>query len=99
MKRLCVASKTNEKLFWKLIKGQRSTSQMIAFLVGGNLLTDRNKIREMWADRFESPDTPSNSSNFDNDFYHRVTTRVHDILKTCIENPSGALFEKKYVQD
>ena len=23
----------------------------------------------------------------------RITTRVHNILKTCIEDPSGALFE------
>ena len=93
IKRLCVASETDENLFWKLIKGQRSTSQMIAFLVDGSFLTDRNKIREMWADHFESLGTPSDSSNFDNDFYHRVTTRVHNILKTCIEDPSGALCE------
>ena len=60
---------------------------MNAFLVNGNLLTDKNKIREMWADHFESLGTPFDSSNFDNDFCHSVTTRVHDILKTCIEDP------------
>ena len=64
---------------------------MNAFLVDGNLLTDKNKICEMWADHFESLGTPSDSSNFDNDFYHGVTTRVHDVLKTCIEDPSRAL--------
>ena len=36
------------------MKGQRSTSEMSAFLVDGNLLTDKHKIREMWADHFES---------------------------------------------
>ena len=64
---------------------------MNPFLVDGKLLTDKNRIREMWTDHFESLGTPSDSSNFDNDFYHRVTTRVHDILKICIEDPSGAL--------
>ena len=59
IKRLCVASETDEKLFWKLIKGQRFTSQMSAFLVDGNLLTDKRKISEMWADHFESLGTPS----------------------------------------
>ena len=54
IKRLCVAFETDEKLFWKLINGHRSTSQINAFLVDGNLLIDRNKIREMWADHFES---------------------------------------------
>ena len=66
IKRFCVASETDEKLFWKLIKGQRFTSQMSAFLVDGNILTEKeNKIREMWADHFESLGTPSDSTNFD----------------------------------
>ena len=64
---------------------------MNAVLVDSNLLTDRNKIREMWADHFESLGTPSDSSNFDNEFCYCVTTRVHDILKTCVEDPPGAL--------
>ena len=66
---------------------------MSAFLVDGNLLTDKNKIREMWADHFESLGTPSDSSNFDNGFCHRVTTRIQEILKTCIKDPSGTLCE------
>ena len=74
IKRLCVASETDEKLFWKLINGQRSISQLNALLFDGNLLTDRNKIREMWADHFESLGTTSDSSNFDNEFCHLVTT-------------------------
>ena len=41
---------------------------MSAFLVDGNLLTDKNKIREMWADHFESLGTPSDSSNLAMDF-------------------------------
>ena len=47
----------------------------------------------MWADHFESLGTPSDSSNFDSDFCHRVTTGVHDVIRICIEDPSGALCE------
>ena len=61
---------------------------MNAFLVEANLLTDKSKIREMWADHFKSY---FDSSTFDNEFCHRVTTRVHDILKTFTDDHSGAL--------
>ena len=50
IKDLCNAADCNEKLFWKLLKGQKSFSKMSVFLVNGNLLTDRNLIRDMWAD-------------------------------------------------
>ena len=43
--KLCVAADSNEKLFWKLLKGQRSTTQMNAFLIDGKLITDKNDIR------------------------------------------------------
>ena len=43
IKRLCAAPDTDEKSFWKLMNGQRSTSQMNVFLVDGNLLTDKTK--------------------------------------------------------
>ena len=82
LKDFVAASETDKNLFWKLINGQQSTSRMNAFLVDGNLLTDRNKIREMWAENFESLGTTSDSSNFDNDSCHRVTARVHDVLQT-----------------
>ena len=54
IKSLCNAADCNEKLFWKLLKDQKSFSKMNAFLVNGNLLTDRNVIRDMWADHFEA---------------------------------------------
>ena len=41
IKNLCNAADCNEKLFWKLLKGQKSFSKMSAFLVNGNLLSDR----------------------------------------------------------
>ena len=50
IKKLCNAASTDEKLLWKLLKGQRSSSQMSSFLVDGKLITDKKQIREMWAD-------------------------------------------------
>ena len=47
IKNLCNAADCNEKLFWKLLKGQKSLSKISAFLVNGNLLTDRNLICDM----------------------------------------------------
>ena len=59
IRKLCHATESNEKLFWKLVKSQRSSSQMSAFLVNGDLLTDKKAIRAMWADHFEALGTPS----------------------------------------
>ena len=53
VKKLCAAAETDEKLFWKLLKGQRFSSQMSAFLVNGAFITEENDIRDMWADHFE----------------------------------------------
>ena len=47
--KLCNAAESDEKLFWKLLKGQRSSFQMSAFLVEDKLITNKNLIREMWA--------------------------------------------------
>ena len=85
--KLCNAAESDEKLFWKPLKGQRSSSQMSAFLVEDKLITDRNLIREMWVNHFEALGTPSNSENFNSNFL----ASVGDILKLCSEDPSGAL--------
>ena len=89
--KLCSTAESDEKLFWKLLKRQRSTSQMSAFLVKDKLITDKNLIREIWANHFETLGTPSNSENFDSNFLARVTASVEDILKICSEDPAGAL--------
>ena len=88
--KLCNAADSNEKLFWRLLKGQQSTLQMTAFLVDGKLITDKKQIREMWADHFEALGTPSVSVRYDNDFLTRVTTSIKDIFNSCT---SGVLNE------
>ena len=78
IKNLFNAADCNEKLFWKLLKGQKSFSKMSAFLVNGNLLTDRNLIRDMSADHFEALGTPSEIEQFDNAFLNRVVSCIRE---------------------
>ena len=90
VKKLCNAAESDEKLSWKFLKGQRSTSQMSAFLVENKLITDKNLIREMWADHFEALGTPLVTENFDSNFLTCVTASVAGIFKSGVEDPSGA---------
>ena len=78
--KLCNAAESNEKLFWKLIKSQRSSSQMSAFVVNGELLTDKNKIRGMCADHFEELGSPSEIETFDKYFFNKVSDSVREAL-------------------
>ena len=64
---------------------------MSAFLVNGNLLTDRNLIRDMWADHFEALGTPSENEYFDNAFLNCVVPDVREIFDSCANNPFGVL--------
>ena len=68
IKDLCNAANSNENLFWKLIKGQRSSSQISVFLIGGKLITDKNLIRNMCADHFDFLGKPSSNANFYSNF-------------------------------
>ena len=51
--KLCSAAESDEKLFWKLLKGQRPSCQISAFLVKDKLITDKNLIREMWVNHLK----------------------------------------------
>ena len=64
---------------------------MSAFLVNDNLLTDRNLIRDMWADHFEALGTPSENEYFDNTFLNRVVSGVPEIFDSCTNNPFGSI--------
>ena len=64
---------------------------MSAFLVNGNLLTDRNLIRDMWADHFEALATPSENEHFDNAFLNRVVSGVREIFASCKNSPFRVL--------
>ena len=88
-----IAAESNEKLFWKLVKSQRSSSQMCAFLVNGDLLTDKKAIRAMWADHFEALGTPSEIATFDKGFFTKVTDSVREMFSTFVYDPNGILCE------
>ena len=80
IKRLCDASETNEKLFWKLVKSQRSSSQMSAFLVDGKIITDKTDILNMWPDHFETLGTPSDNITYDKSFFQKVSSPVEELF-------------------
>ena len=61
--------------------------------MNNNLLTDRNLIRDMWADHFEALGAPSENEHFDNAFLHRVVSGVREIFASCTNSPFGVLRE------
>ena len=75
------------------MKGQRSSSQISAFLVNGDFITEENDIRDMWADHFEVLGTRTVSLNFDNEFANSISTHIQNIFENCINDPTGALNE------
>ena len=79
--KLCSAADSDEKLFWKLLKGQKSSSQMSTFLVNGSLITDINQIRNMWADHFEALGTLSESATYDNGLPLKFLSMLRRLLK------------------
>ena len=91
--KLCSAADSDEKLFWKLLKGQKSSSQMSAFLVNESLITDINQIRNMWADHFEALGTPSESATYDNGFAAQVSAHVKKTFEACLDDPGVILNE------
>ena len=94
IKRLCDASETNEKLFWKLVKSQRSSSQMSAFLVDGKMITDKTDILNMWADHFETLGTPSDNITYDKSFFQKVSSQVEELFSIFSGNLEGILSEQ-----
>ena len=85
------AAQSNEKLFWKLLKNRKSSSQMSMFLIDGKMITDKNDIREMWAEDFEKLGTPSTNTNFDSVFLDRVSASVQKFVTSCKNDPFGDL--------
>ena len=66
---------------------------MCVFLVNDNLLTDKNLIREMWADHFEALGTPSEDTHFDNGFLDPVAKGGQEIFISYTNYCTGALIQ------
>ena len=46
--------------------------------MNGELLTDKNKIHDMWADHFEALGSPSEIETSDKDFFNKVSASVRE---------------------
>ena len=66
---------------------------MTVSLINGSLLTDKDLIRDMWADHFNILGTPSENDNFDGDFLTSVADTVRELLITFSNDPDGPLCE------
>ena len=86
----CLATETDEKMFWRLLRAHRSSSQMSAFIVNESLITKENDIRHMWAVHFEALGTPTANLNFDNEFADLISTHVQTIFQICNSDYTGA---------
>ena len=86
-------------MFWKLRKGQRSITQMNEFLIDGKWITEKNDIRDMWANHFKDLGKPSGSPCFDHEFSDRVATRVRNIFASCQNELPGTLNEPLQYQE
>ena len=64
---------------------------MNAFVIDGKLITDKNDIRDMWANHFEDLGKPSVSPSFDHEFSDRVATRVRTMFASCQNELPGTL--------
>ena len=69
-------------------------------MVTDKLLTDKNLIREMWADHFEALGTPPENAHFDNGFLDTVARGVQEIFISCINDSTGVLSQPlEYEED
>ena len=66
---------------------------MNAFLIDGKWITDKNDIRDMWANHFEDLGKVSVSPCFDHEFSDRVATHVRNIFAPCQNELPGTLNE------
>ena len=73
---LCFASDVDEKMFWKLIKGKRCSSQSGSFMVDGRLTNSSQEIIEMYFNHFRILRSFWQDIFFDENFRLHVVTSV-----------------------
>ena len=80
------ANSSDQKLFFKLINRQRSTtSQADVILKNGSLLTDDDDIRDAWRDYFHKLGTPDPNPQFDDSYLKQVEADI-DVITQLNEN-------------
>ena len=77
----------NDKLFYKLVAAQRSSSRShgTSIMVDDRLLTDEADITDAWADHFELLGRPLEDDFFDNNYFLQVLDDIKTIhyLSSC----------------
>ena len=86
---LCTAIEVDESSFWKLIKGERSSTQFGSFLVNGKLTNSPVEIINMWFAHFKCLGSPSTQSHYDTMFCEFVTNTVVQKIASDFSNPSN----------
>ena len=86
---LCTAVEADEKSFWKLINGKRSSTQFGSFLVDGKLTNSPVEIINMWFEPFKCLGIPSTQSHYDTMFCDFVTNTVVQKIASGFSNPSN----------
>ena len=86
---LCTAVEVDEKFFWKLIKGKRSSIQFGSSLVDGKLTNSPVEIINMWFEHFKCLGIPSTQSHYDTMFCDFVTNTVVQKIASDFSNPSN----------
>ena len=72
---------------------------MNAFLTDGKWITDKNDIRDMWANHVEDLGKPSVSPCFDHEFSDRVATSIRNIFASRQNELPGTLNEPLQYQE
>ena len=100
---LCFASDVDEKMFWKLIKVKRCSSQLGSFMVDGRLTNSPQEIIEMWFNHFRILGSFGQDISFDENFrLHVVTSVLHELssdlnhVKTCSPSINRLNCQKLY---
>ena len=84
---LCNASEVDEKLFWKLVKGNLPCSQFGSFLIDGKFSSCPDEILSMWFNHFKSLGMTDYNLNYDDAFQEYIEKQVFYKLLSNFSDP------------
>ncbi len=85
------ATLSDHKTFHRLVNRQRKASpgqQALNLRSDGQLVTDPQRVLELWQDHYKALGTPKEDPNFDNDHLRMVTADVQVIEAACQRDTS-----------
>ncbi len=86
-------SDIDQRQFWYLLRREKKRQKKCNALrdVSGNIVTDENKIMEMWKVHFENLGIPSNDVDFDNEFKNFVNNEITSCVESAQEMNNNVL--------